>query len=121
MVTFCPVSSIKRVSKVGDWTQMADIFHLSLNGHGGYLWSFVKRAPDNDFNLLLNDKLSIKSDTLYSMSDIKYGQNLLRGRLSRDHLQLFQHMMRVQKIQNCNRYGAICVFKVKDICFIVPV
>ena len=99
---------------------MADIFHLSLNGHGGYLWSFVKRAPDNDFNLLLNDKLSIKSDTLYSMSDIKYGQNLLRALLSRDHEQLFQHV-RVQKIQKCNRYGAICVFKVKDICFIDPV
>ena len=61
MVTFCPVSSIKRVSKVGDWTQMGDIFHLSQ--WRGYLWSFVKRAPDNDFNLLLNYKLSIKRVT----------------------------------------------------------
>ena len=31
------------------------------------------------------------------------------GASSRDHGQLFQHM-RVQKIQNCNRYGAIYTF-----------
>ena len=58
------------------------IFFISLS-MAGYLWSFVKRAlPDNDFNLLLNYKLSIKNDTLYSMSDIKYGQKLLGGQLA---------------------------------------
>ena len=37
-------------------------YFSSLKGPYLYLWSFVKRTPDNDFNLLLNYKLSIKSD-----------------------------------------------------------